>query len=305
MRWVLIGVSVLWMPLVWAAPDLTMTVAPTASSGATITASDENTRNNVVANAYNSHTHTDITQTGTALNIGASSGRSSISDASVVLEGATNNDFEATLSFTDPTVDSTLAINANNLTATRTLTVPNESGNLVTFTNANTQDVNLIFEGATANDFETTLTFTDPTSDFTITMPNAAGTVVLTASSPSLALVTLTTAGPATPAANTLYTDNIVKGWCYFADGGTAAITDDFNAASIADNGTGDYTITWETDLANANYVVAGTATDATTPDFILVEISRTAGTTRVGVSNSGGTAVDATSGASVLVIGD
>ena len=124
MRWVLVGLSVLWMPLVWAAPDLTMTVAPTASSGATITASDENTRNNAVANAYNSHTHTDITQTGTALNVGASSGRSSISDTSVVLEGATNNDFEATLSVTDPTVDSTLAINANNLTATRTVTIP-------------------------------------------------------------------------------------------------------------------------------------------------------------------------------------
>ena len=117
--------------------------------------------------------------------------------------------------------------------------------------------------------------------------------------------LTLTTAGPATPVANTLYTDNIVKGWCYFVDGGTAAITDDFNVASIADNGTGDYTITWETDLANANYAVAGTATDATTPDFILVEISRTAGTTRVGVSNSGGTAVDAAGGATVLVIGD
>src|SRR3990167_6622256 len=164
MRWVLVGLSVLWMPLVWAAPDLTMTVAPTASSGATITASDENTRNNAVANAYNSHTHTDITQTGTALNVGASSGRSSISDTSVVLEGTTNNDSETTLTVTDPMADNTN-------------TFPNDGGNVRLWDNAGTAEVDLIFEGATANDFETTITVTDPTADNTITIPNATGTV--------------------------------------------------------------------------------------------------------------------------------
>jgi hypothetical protein len=35
------------------------------------------------------------------------------------------------------------------------------------------------FEGATANDFETTITVTDPTADRTITLPNASGTVLL------------------------------------------------------------------------------------------------------------------------------
>ena len=39
---------------------------------------------------------------------------------------------------------------------------------------------NIIFEGATANDFETTLTVTDPTADRTITFPDATGTVALT-----------------------------------------------------------------------------------------------------------------------------
>jgi len=38
----------------------------------------------------------------------------------------------------------------------------------------------IIFEGATANDFETTLAVTDPTADRTITFPDAAGTVALT-----------------------------------------------------------------------------------------------------------------------------
>ena len=38
---------------------------------------------------------------------------------------------------------------------------------------------NLIFEGYQANAFETTLTVAEPTSDRTITLPNATGTVAL------------------------------------------------------------------------------------------------------------------------------
>ena len=39
---------------------------------------------------------------------------------------------------------------------------------------------NLIFEGATDNDYETTLAITDPTEDRTIIIPNSSGTVALT-----------------------------------------------------------------------------------------------------------------------------
>jgi hypothetical protein len=38
----------------------------------------------------------------------------------------------------------------------------------------------ITFEGATANDFETTLAVTDPTADRTITLPNVTGTVITT-----------------------------------------------------------------------------------------------------------------------------
>ena len=41
-------------------------------------------------------------------------------------------------------------------------------------------NANLVFEGATADDFETTLTVTDPTADRTIALPNVSGTVVTT-----------------------------------------------------------------------------------------------------------------------------
>jgi len=40
--------------------------------------------------------------------------------------------------------------------------------------------VNIVFEGATDNAHETTLTVADPTADRTITLPNASGTVALT-----------------------------------------------------------------------------------------------------------------------------
>jgi uncharacterized protein YjbI with pentapeptide repeats len=38
----------------------------------------------------------------------------------------------------------------------------------------------IVFEGATANDFETTVTVTDPTADRTITLPDVSGTVITT-----------------------------------------------------------------------------------------------------------------------------
>jgi hypothetical protein len=47
-------------------------------------------------------------------------------------------------------------------------------------TEFNVYPVNIIFEGATDNGFETTLTVTDPTADRTITLPNLTGTVALT-----------------------------------------------------------------------------------------------------------------------------
>lgn len=48
--------------------------------------------------------------------------------------------------------------------------------------NLQLNNANLIFEGSTADDFETTLTVTDPTADRTITLPNSTGTVALTSS---------------------------------------------------------------------------------------------------------------------------
>ena len=53
--------------------------------------------------------------------------------------------------------------------------------------------LSVIFEGATANDFETTLAAADPTADRTVTFPDAAGTVVLDTATQTLTNKTLIT----------------------------------------------------------------------------------------------------------------
>jgi len=55
----------------------------------------------------------------------------------------------------------------------KTLTSPVVSGLTLS-------DASIVIEGSTANEFETTLTVTDPTGDRTITFPDATGTVALT-----------------------------------------------------------------------------------------------------------------------------
>ena len=64
----------------------------------------------------------------------------------------------------------------------------------------------LIFEGATNNDFETTVTVVDPTADRTITIPNETGTIVTTGSS---AVVTGTMIGLDTVAEANMANDAI------------------------------------------------------------------------------------------------
>ena len=60
----------------------------------------------------------------------------------------------------------------------------------ITATNKFTE--NIVFEGATADAYETTLTVTDPTADRTITIPNLTGTVSLITATETLTNKTLT-----------------------------------------------------------------------------------------------------------------
>jgi hypothetical protein len=71
----------------------------------------------------------------------------------------------------------------------KTLTSPTITSPTISGTNV---DASIVFEGATPDAFETTLTVVDPTQDNTITMPNTTGTVVIATAVQTLTNKTLT-----------------------------------------------------------------------------------------------------------------
>jgi hypothetical protein len=52
--------------------------------------------------------------------------------------------------------------------------------------------------------------------------------------------------------------ENIVLAWVSFNGTGTPAIEDDFNVSTITDNGNGDYTVNYTTNLPNDDYCCVG-----------------------------------------------
>ena len=142
-----------------------------------------------------------------------------VDGAGVIFEGATADAYETTLTVVDPTADRTITL--PNATGTVALTenklsafaatssselagvISDETGTgALVFANSpvlngaeitNTGGTprihgvylpdghNITFEGATTDEYETVVTVTDPTADRTITLPNATGTVALTA----------------------------------------------------------------------------------------------------------------------------
>jgi hypothetical protein len=108
----------------------------------------------------------------------------------IVLEGTTANDFETTITAGDPTADRTITLPDSTGTVALTSDITVTASSTTTFTNktltspiitgAIFNDGSVVFEGATADDFETTLAITDPTADRTITFPDSTGTVALT-----------------------------------------------------------------------------------------------------------------------------
>ena len=82
-----------------------------------------------------------------------------------------------------------------------------------------------------------------------------------------------------------------IKAWVNFDGTGTISINDSFNVASITDNGTGDYTITWTDAFSSANYVVSG-LTGVNTAAFVRV-FSIAAGSVRIQTVEDGGATTD------------
>ena len=101
-----------------------------------------------------------LTTTG---NIAAATVNSSVVPSSDTLVGRATTDTLTNKTLTQPTI-SQPSISAPTITSDMTLR----------------PSVTLIFEGATDDAFETTLTVADPTADRTITLPNVSGTVITT-----------------------------------------------------------------------------------------------------------------------------
>jgi len=93
------------------------------------------------------------------------------------------------------TIDQDLATTANvthaNLTATGNVALGNAASDTVTITGTIQGASPLVFEGGTANGYETTLAITDPTADRTWTLPDATDTFVGLATADTLSNKTL------------------------------------------------------------------------------------------------------------------
>jgi len=118
-------------------------------------------------------------------------------ETKITFEGATDDAYETSLAVTDPTADRTITFpdasgtlvvtDATQTLTNKTLTSPTINGGTFSGSFTGTQDLTglvmsgaspLVFEGATADAYETTLAFTDPTADRVLTMPNATDTLV-------------------------------------------------------------------------------------------------------------------------------
>jgi len=148
-----------------------------------------------------SETLTNKTLTSPTIATPSITGNASIT-GSIIFEGSTADSFETTLQVTDPTADRTLTLpnatdtlvgKATTDTLTnKTLTSPLVSGLSLT-------DSSIVFEGSSANSFETTLTVTNPTADRTITLQDGTGTLAfltdVTGGGAAGSFTTLTTTG--------------------------------------------------------------------------------------------------------------
>lgn len=157
------------------------------------------------------------------------SGNALILGPGFIIEGTTENASETTVVFTDPTADRTitfpdatgtvvLADSTNTLT-NKTLTNPTVSG-------LSLSDASIVFEGAVADSFETTLVVGEPTADRTITIPDITGTLVTTGDTGSVSATML--------ASNSVTNAKLADDAVDTAEIKNSAVTNDKLAGSIA-----------------------------------------------------------------------
>ena len=177
----------------------------------------------------------------------------------------------------------------------KTLTSPTITNPTISGTNV---DASIVFEGATPDAFETTLTVVDPTQDNTITLPNTTGTVVIANAAQTLTNKTMGDAlnaggfkitNLATP---TLASDAVRKD---FADAQVAAAAT--SAASAATSAASAATSA-SSALTSANSASASATAAATSAASAATSASTMAASVTAAASSATAAATSATSAA-------
>jgi len=171
-------------------PTLTSAVLNTAISGSAFLDEDNMDSNSAtqLASQQSIKAYVDAQITAQDLDITTDSGTIAIDldSETLTIAGGTG------ISTSGSSNQITIATAANVVTTTGTQTLTNKTLTsptlnsptitTLTATQLALTDASIVFEGATADAHETTLTVTDPTADRTITLPNETGTLITSAS---------------------------------------------------------------------------------------------------------------------------
>ena len=239
---------------VFAVPSNSMSITPTATSGTTIAASDENSRNSTISTTYNAHDHTDLSQTGNTLAVGdGAAGNKTVQ--------ANNADSNKPFIRYDDTNDVWIISRDGSTTQTIVVMTGTAVNNSIFPQTPTDNDLlvhsggawNILVEGTAGRALTfsgTDLSYQGMITEGDLDFHTGTGRGRL----PVGAAGTVLTSVSGRPA----WRDVGIKAWFNLDGTGTIAIRDSFNvdAGSIVDNAEGDYTIPWTTDFASASYAV-------------------------------------------------
>ena len=172
------------------APTMTSPVLNTAVSGSAFLDEDNMASNSAtkLASQQSIKAYIDAAITAEDLDITTDSGTIAIDldSETLTIAGGTGLASSGSSNTVTLAIDNTVTTLTGTQTLTnKTLTSPvinTPTISNVTATNLVLTDASIVFEGATADAHETTLTVTDPTADRTVTIPNETGTLITSAS---------------------------------------------------------------------------------------------------------------------------